>query len=1215
MENVLSYYETLDSYYSSITSKVDSLISIKQAAGQRITITDLLQQYAAGLGEQQQARDKRLAYQFGAEVGKDVDVVAPQEAYDETRRKLADTDTYKNLIARQEELTKRQQEYNDTLDKIADMKKKIADETDTETKKALKEQLKDLQKDAKSLKLTSSENSELKNIQTSLETMNNLLNKSTYYEEIYAAYVDLSDRKQQYESYMAYIADLNQMIKEETDKATKQELIEERKEFQAEAKKVKLSSKENSLLKLYEEQLKDYNAVQNDYGKQYAQAVSKQQELLNRQEDYIKLSLELEDLQSELLDAKQKGDKDMVKYLNSEIKRVKKEANTAKLKSSEEALLKSLTTQIEATEKIQELGAVDNRTATSAQYQGLLKEIGALQSKNKLSNAQQQKLAMYLDELAAINQGVLIEDLGTYMKNYESWWKLSQKEYKSQSEWKKFLDLDATKTSIEQSYQSYLETTKQNLEDALAGSTGKGDLEANYKKQEKELRESYEKQKQAETDVITGSEQYKTLQATVKALEDKKRKAEAKGKTLSAADQKKLEKAQANMDALLAGATLTNLKEYQKYWEWLYNHQAKKDQGKLTKAEQKTWDEYTGYIKKWNEERQTAIDSLQAELEDQLKQIKLEFDTKVGELEAEENEKTAQLYELSKQVAESQITQLQYLIDTLDSQINTYRKLADLLMNLDLSTIRQYNISELFNLDKTGTLEDILKTNFTGAAEQSKELINSLVEQANMYQDLIDAGTKDGFEGIFAKYRETASDEMKSVLDDLIKRLNDNDYTDSEWISEWRNSLSDVMDKILDTIQGVQELKDQLREISFKNLTQAIEMNDTLISKLSSMAGIVQDSWVRDVDGITEFGMAKANLLGQQLSVARDQVTQYAEMIQKIDEAQQNDDTKYATEEEYIKARNEAVTNYYNSISNLEGIANQIYEIGRQNQEQELDNLKKIIDARKKALQAKKSYYDYDKQLKDKNKNIEALESELQALNAVETAEAKARRKQIESDLETAREEFEDMQMEHQFQLESDALDKLVEDMENALDTSAKTIQETFEDFAQTITDLLETANSADVQTPYQKILDLLMGEGAVKYSSSTIDITPTTSTLSSAYTPVSTSDFVSSINSDLSELKVDYSSYLSSMQDSMYKIYQEMTDRIAGNVETIAKNTSNSSSNVTINQSYDSMLHVDGSVDATVVKNLEKLLKQSYEYTREKLYAELKKAGLVRTY
>lgn len=1217
LDNIVDYYDTLDSYYSSIVSKIDAQIGVKAAAGQRTTIEDLLRQYAANLDYYNNARDAQLKYQMGLAINEAVTVDTAEAAIDKTRKVYVGTNAYETLTERRDELQDKLDEYNQSLQDIADTKAEIAEarkNRDAEEQKRLNVELKELQKISKSYKFTTAEKREFTSINKKLEVFSTILSDKTYYDEISEIVDNYLERIDDYTVLTEQIKELNKELRTQKDKDVRKSIQEQIKDFQKQAKEANLSGKEKTELKKLQQQLEDYDITgDTTVTRNYAQAYATQQRLLERQAEAQRLSDVLDADTQSLLQARLDKNTDDIKYYQKAVAQDKRDLNKTKLKANEEKLLKALTGQLDAIAKIQDIGVVDNLVASTATYQRLLQNIGNLQSKEKLSLAEQTKLNMYLDELAAINEGVLVDDLSSYVSNYEKWWKLNQIENKTQAQWQQFLKLDDLKTSLETAYQSYLTGLQQDLQDAIESinaSTNMADLEYNKKQTEEAIRKAYADRTAAEEATIKDTTEYQTILATIKNLEDDEAALLKKGKGLSPANKAKLEKARKELEALETGATLANIKEYKKYWEYVNDDKrlARYNNGTLSAAEATTYDLYMKYLRQWDEEREEVFGDIEKELQEQLQKLDIEYDTRLNELEAEKYERLQTMYETAKTLAEAQINQYQRTIDNLNAQIENYKSIADLLSSLDLTTIRKYNINEIFDMDGNATLEELLYSKVRDAGKKSQELINDLVKQADLYQELIDAGTSEGFEGILEDYRSQASEEMQSVLDEVIKQLNENDYTDSEWITEWQQNLAEITDQIVDTIQSVQELADKMRQVTFANIQRALDMNESLVSQLSAQAGIFEDAWMRDAEGITQYGYARASILGQQMTVLQDQVRNYAEMVRKIDEAQKNEDTRYATEDDYWKARNEALVNYYNSIGSLEDVTNQIYQIGKEAQESEITNVKTIIDLRKKELSTKKALYEYDKNLKKQTKSVEDLRAQIDALNNISTADALAQKAQLEAQLAEAEESLEDLQIEHQFDLETQAFDNFIADLDKTLTDANDTVYETFEEFAATIKEILSAASGADVEGAIQNITDLLMGEG---YKDPSFEA-GSFSTSNGTYTPLSQSDFLTGLGFT-NPSTLDANAHLSNMNDLLAQIFDNMATKITTEIEDLAKNANQN--NITINQNYDSLLNVNGSIDKTVVDSVEALLRESYSYTREKLYAELQKLGIVRTY
>jgi len=758
---------------------------------------------------------------------------------------------------------------------------------------------------------------------------------------------------------------------------------------------------------------------------------------------------------------------------------------------------------------------------------------------------------------------------------------------------------------------------QQELQDALVvEGKAEADLSQNFNRRTDELRESYEKQIHDIQYGYMDTSKYKSERAAYDKLLEKQRTQAAKGKSLSTSDQKKLDKYAAEMSALEEGATYTNINDFISQWSFWYDNQAKYLQGKLGKNAKK-YDTYAANIKNWTQEKTDELRSLQNEMDDNLENLESEYETQVNENEKNINEQKEKLWETARAIAEFEVTSTQAIIDALDTTIERYENVAQVLEKTNFDALKKYGIMDLFNLDDEKDVSELITEQLTNAINDSKEKVNTLVQQVGLYEELLEAADRGSFEAIFEKYREQAGSEMNELIDNLITQLNENDFTDNTWVDDWNKALADSLSEILSVTEGVENLKSELREeVIFKAANNAIEMVESLNDHLEAMAGLIRDEWTSDVNGLTSYGAAKAAVLANQYGEAQKAVEAYADKIKAIEEAQKNENTQYASNEEYVKALNEAYQDYYDSLTNVENIAVNLVELSKEATQAEINQIKTLIDVRNKALASKKAYYDYNKNIQAKTKEIEALQAEIDALNGVNTAEAKALQKQKEMALETAQEALEDLQMQHQFELSTNALSQFLEDLDRTLDDANETIDKTFEKFAQDLKDILGVAENADVQTAYDNIYSLLLGTDAKVTSAMTNttpnvgSTTPTTSgatSSSSGYVEISPNEFLSSLSSTMTNIivpKFDLTNgYLSNIQTLLQS-------KVAPDVAKMASTNNN------VNLSFQApKIEVNGAVDATVVRDLQALLDQSSDYTMQKMFAELRKMGYQVTY
>lgn len=1186
-------------------------MSVKEASGQRKTISDLLEEYSANSQSLTNAEEKQWAYQTGIskkhqrsseEVLADINTVAYNE-----------TDLYKRVQEQQAALTEQKEAYADKKAEIADLEDQIKNETDKETKKELKAELKVLKAEAKQLKLTKGQTKTLNNMNKEMETFNAIYSDSGYYDAYADQAAALRERQDTYETLQDEIKDTKQEIKDADTKAEKKELQSELKELKADAKEAKLSKKEKKNLKIYERDFEAMSSV-SDYGltRGGSEAIAKRDKLVAKKNTYNELVEYIADLNQQI---KEETDKAYKKELKQELKEAKALAKKYKLTSDEKKILKAVENQIETINDIEEQAVVDNATANTAAYQALVKRIGTLQSKSTLSADQQTELAMKLDELNAINAGVASDKLTEYIKTYEKFWKLNNKSSLSTAEYKQLYNLNQRKENIEKAYSDRMKQLQQELQDALVvEGKAEADLTANYTRRNEEMTQSYQDQLDYIQNGYMQTANYKEVWANQQKLEAKL----AKNGKLSKDDQKAYDKRAEKLALYAAAATDANINELEKAFKYVYEHKSKYEKGKLTSDEAKKYDKYQAQINQWTQEKQDNIRALQNEMNDQLENMEMEYETQVNENEQKINENKEKLWETARAIAEFEVTSTQAIIDTLSTMIDRYENVAQVLEKTNFDAMKKYGIMDLFNLDDEKDVSELITEQLTNAINESKEKVSTLVQQVGLYEELLDAADRGSFDAIFEKYRQQAGEEVSDLVDTLVQQLNDNDYTDSTWVDDWNKALSDSLSEILQVTEAVENFKSELREeVIFKAANQAIEMVESLNGHLESMAGLIKDEWTSDVNGLTFYGAAKAGVLANQYGEAQKAVEAYADKIKAIEQAQKDENTQYATNEEYVKALNEAYADYYDQLTNVENIASQLVELSRKATQAEIDQIKKLVDVRNKALASKKAYYDYNKSIQAKSREIEALQAEIDALNGVNTAEAKALEAQKKAALQTAQEALEDLQMQHQFELSTNALNKFLEDLDKTLDDANDTIDKTFEKFAQDLKDILGVAENADVQTAYDNIYSLLLGTDA-KVTSAMTNTTPTvgstTSTTSgstgstSQYVEISPNEFLSTLSSTMTNIIVPKFDLTNGYLDNIQTLLQS---KLVPDVSNMASNNNNN-----VQLSFQApKIEVNGAVDATVVRDLQALLDQSSDYTMQKMFAELRKMGFSVTY
>ena len=1149
LDNVLDYYNDLDSYMSSIVSKMDSFISVMDDMGKRPSLTDLLKQFAAA---------------------------NEQIAHFQSQTTTTKKENEKNYFDSSKKVEAARKKDTDELIGSLETEKEqvITGVQNTGTYKKLLQDIAKAELEVEKERAKLPEKYEYKEEWVKSPIERHLLDD-----------IPLFGGPKELKKDLGYIPipfiPIDQL----------------QKLFKAQDKLGNLESKKDAL---------EQNATANTVV-EYAKLYDQQKALLDKQE---KLRLDGKNLSQR--------DAETLKKVQARMQEISKSRyDTLNELENELGIINGTVSGKTDSQKIQEqIDVIDSGLKQSATYQKLMQDIAAQEEKiykeqhkydGKKANAAQLKaqqnnldkmhaqLEAYNEKKNQLEQNATADTVGEYAKIYDAWRKLQDK-------------LDAGKVLSVAEYKNYNKYNDQlkqfaeerssiikSLEDQLDKALNPGDKVANINREYEEAAEGIDKSYHDQIDNIDAkmkaSRQYQDLLARKQNLENIR---DTSG--LNASQEKTLRKYTEELEALEKGGTGDNIANYMKTWEQWYALQQKINDGKkLSTADAAKYDSLKSQLDAWNKEKQTQISDLIDLMNDDLEKLRETNAENIAEAEQEINSYYSKVYELAKQIAEYNINTLQEQLAYLDAYISYYKDLVSLYDQFSGDKLSRL----LTDLDE-GAFSDQLQV-YEKYLVTLQSKYDATLSEINEYKQLIDAidtndfqASMDLFQKAMDNYKAAGNTEMadrlQSVLDLLNERAVDADNWDEYadlWLNEWEQALAEAKSGLIETAGSIQEINDALREVRFSNVTDALEELTRAGNVLSSMSNLIQDTWLYEGDGLSEYGKAKVALLVSQLENAQGAANEYLELVKKI---QDNEDT-YASDQAYQDALAEATQNYYDSLSNAADIENTIVDIMKKAHEEEVSNWKDIIAARKEALSAKKSYYDFDRTIKDKNKNIEALKAELAAINEVNTAEAKARKAKLEAQLKEAEDDLADTKIEHEYDLQVKALDDWADKLEDALDDSTNTVQESLESQKKIIEEAKELYRTStdSVNKTMDKIVNFYSGMGM------SIDGIETAKNESSG------------IRSALEQPEFK-DKLVSMMSDRIVPDLGGVLDTV-NRTENYQMNTSDNRP-VEINTYYDSLLRVDGNVDKNTLPELKVLLEESYQYTSKQLYSELKRVG-----
>ena len=843
-------------------------------------------------------------------------------------------------------------------------------------------------------------------------------------------------------------------------------------------------------------------------------------------------------------------------------------------------------------------------------------------------------LENYYAQKKALDEGATASNIAEYNKIYLAWKKLQDKldagKNLSNSEWQKYDSYTKQLENFVNDKAKQYEDLESKLQDALNPPDKQGVIKKEYEESSKQMYDSYQKQIDAINDEVKNTQNYKTLLANIQKLEQKK---DTKG--LSKSEEDKLKKYQAELEALEKGGTATNVADYMKTWEEWYKLQQKLDNGKkLSTSEASKYDKYKAQLEAWNNEKQTQINDLLSQMEDDLEKLNKTYTENVSEAESEIDEYYANLYNLAKQIAEYNINALEQQLSVIQSMVSYYQNLAGLY--------------ETFSGDKLSRLlVDLDEDTALSKLEIYQKELSSLNEQYDVnkkkmkeYQQLLDALDTNNFESSMALFNQVLNDgsvsqatkdNLQQVIDLLNERAvsadNWGEYAD-QWENEWQQALADAKQSLIEVAGSIQEVNDAIRETSLEPLTDAITQLGYLKNTLSSITGLINDDWIFDEDGeLTEYGNAKVSLLVEQMQTARNEADKYA---QQIDAIMSMRDT-YSSENAYQTALQEAKSNYLSSLNELKGFEDSVVSIMTQSNEAIVNSLKDVISARIKALKAQKDLYEYNKSITNSQKEIDNIKAQIDALEnltGATDAVTKAKLAQLKADLEEKETSLQETKDDHTYNLQIDALEDFMSTLDQTMSDAADAVNKSFAAYKEAIDSALKVyEENKDYlgewsDTIMKNVLGLANTDGT---NTINVDVQQSDSGESQSSVPlikVENSDTVSAVESqsetlhgDLIDIKTAIEQgIIVKVDNPLTMINPEIMDFVRNYVPpmanavctTLPQIAERNGTQTVVNVHYDNLLNVEGNVDKDFANVLPKHLEEAYQYTTKKLYREL---------
>ena len=269
--------------------------------------------------------------------------------------------------------------------------------------------------------------------------------------------------------------------------------------------------------------------------------------------------------------------------------------------------------------------------------------------------------------------------------------------------------------------------------------------------------------------------------------------------------------------------------------------------------------------------------------------------------------------------------------------------------------------------------------------------------------------------------------EMNRQLNDSVKKGKIQVGSD-----EWYEMKS----QIVETETELANLNETARKTRLQEMFErAAESVQKFIDKLQTVNSLITDDMKFDKDGkLTQNGALSMMLDSKSLDESKEKLKTYTKEREKIlttewESKGYSGSYVRGVDSELDGLLDDIDSNIKSEVGNIQNYMQSLLNTVISANEKERDAILEVVDAHKEALSKKKDYYDYDKKMKSQNKTISELERQAAGLRGSTDKADKSQLQKIEAQLKDAKDERDDMVKDHLYEMQTDALDQISDDI------------------------------------------------------------------------------------------------------------------------------------------------------------------------------------------
>lgn len=428
----------------------------------------------------------------------------------------------------------------------------------------------------------------------------------------------------------------------------------------------------------------------------------------------------------------------------------------------------------------------------------------------------------------------------------------------------------------------------------------------------------------------------------------------------------------------------------------------------------------------------TRNSAIADEIDTLTNEIQLQSDAAQGYLDKANSIDLSEDYKKKVREGEIKVETIKNNQDLVDN-INDYTEWWNKYKDAE-NTVRELSITRS---EYQQTLFDNIASKYEDAITNIEKTVDILNEQITRTEEFGFFVDEQYYNSLLDQEKQNYS-KLESERNELINKLNEG--LEKGYIKPYSEAWNDMYQSIMDVNIAMEEsatntrkLNNEIRQLKWDKFDWIEERMSDFTTEADFLIKLLQGENNYEDDGnFNNRGFAQAALVGAKYNDTLAKMERYKKAIAGIDKEMSEDPTK-AADKEMIARKQALVDEYRNSIEAAEDEKQAMQSLVQEGINKHLEALQELINKYKESLDAEKDLYDWQKNVADQTKNIAELQKQLAAYEGDTSEEARKKRQELQSQLNSAQQSLEESQWDRYISETGELLDNMYGDYEDYL--------------------------------------------------------------------------------------------------------------------------------------------------------------------------------------